>query len=763
MAVLRPAPVTGGGIRPVRQQQVWPVDDEADQVSQRLVEAAARGDRAAAEECLGDRAVDVNYAGAVWLKARRADVGLREEAGDEVRVAYEEIRTDVTPLFLAAHGGDLALIRSLLAKGADVNQNVFFGYATTAAVREGRAEVVELLVKAGASQPACEEALVEAAIHGRARLAHLLMGSDLVRPHVAVHALVTASARGFVDVVDALIKCGADTNATDRMLLRSLKPSLHTNVDCTALVVAIVCRQVAVVRRLLQAGVRIDTKVRLGAWSWDMATGEEFRVGAGLAEPYDMAWCAVEYFESTGTILRLLLHHHSLNALHLGRTLLHHAILCGNALAVQALLSSGTNCEFPVKTSKKNEFRPIHMAARLGLAEILQVLIDAGCDLDSRTESSDTGAMLCARYKHEDCLKVLASAGADLGLVNSCGASAALVAASNRWSTPFECTIIDVIRSGKIPKSSDPAVFSPVMFASRCGDVGALEVILMQPEADINEQDESGFSPVMIAAKEGHVDAFRYLVFAGADVKLKNKRGETAVTLSELNKNRDLFEQVMLEFALEKGGAGGFCALHWAARRGDLAAVRLLASKGCDVNVPDGDGCTPLMLAAREGHGPMCELLISYGAKCDTKTPRGETALSLARANAGSGNKAEEVIMDELARILVLKGGLVMKHTRCGKGSPHMKSLRMIPVAGVLRWGKSSRRNIVCKEAEAGASSAFQRNRRAKGDAYEPGMFRVVTPKGREVHFVCDGGKEAAELWVRGIRLVTMTACGRRG
>lgn len=92
------------------------------------------------------------------------------------------------------------------AKGADVNGKVFRGYPATAAAREGRAEVAELLVRAGASQPACEEAVVEAALQGQAALAAIFMGSDLVRPRVAIHALVSAAARGFVDVVDTLIK-----------------------------------------------------------------------------------------------------------------------------------------------------------------------------------------------------------------------------------------------------------------------------------------------------------------------------------------------------------------------------------------------------------------------------------------------------------------------------------------------------------------------------------------------------------------------------
>lgn len=41
-------------------------------------------------------------------------------------------------------------------------------------------------------------------------------------------------------------------NAISRVLLQSCKPSLHTNVDCTALVAAIVSRQVSVVRLLLE-------------------------------------------------------------------------------------------------------------------------------------------------------------------------------------------------------------------------------------------------------------------------------------------------------------------------------------------------------------------------------------------------------------------------------------------------------------------------------------------------------------------------------
>jgi ankyrin repeat protein len=518
--------------------------------------------------------------------------------------------------------------------------------------------------------------------------------------------------------------------------------------------------------------VKRDTRVRLGAWSWDAATGEELRVGAGLAEPYDAAWCAVEYYESTGSILSMLLQHNgcSLGATYLGRTLLHHAVLCGNVGAVETLLASGADCEAPVKTSRSTRFRPVHMAARLGQPEILQKLMDMGCDVNARAEGGDVAAILAARHRHEDCLRVLVSAGADVALLNSAGESAASVASSRGWMAGFERAVLCAIRSGTIPLSSDRNVFSPMMFAARFGDAAVLEVLLAEPGVDVDERDTDGCSPIMAAAKEGNVDAFRALVFAGANVKLCNKRGETAIGIAQQSKKRDLFEQVMLEFALEKGmPAGGFYALHCASRRGDAAAVRHLASTGYDVNVPDGDGYTPLMLAAREGHAAVCELLISHGARCDIVTPHGETALSLARSAlaTASFNKAEDVIMDELGRQLVLQGAHVVKHTKGGRGRPHGKTLRMVAAAGVLRWGGSSRRNVMCVEAEVGGSSAFQRYRQRKGrrgdDAYAPGLFRVVTATGKEVHFVCQGGEEAAELWVRGIRALTRAVFGKRG
>ncbi|KAL2543565.1 Ankyrin repeat-containing domain [Forsythia ovata] len=138
---------------------------------------------------------------------------------------------------------------------------------------------------------------------------------------------------------------------------------------------------------------------------------------------------------ASGAILRTLLQQISADIPHLRRTLVHHAILCGNARAFGVLLSCGADIELPVETTKQTDFYPIHFATRLGLATILGRLIKAGINLNSKTGSGKTALMICAMNKHEECLKLLASAGADFGLTNMSAQCDRSIAGSMRWNS----------------------------------------------------------------------------------------------------------------------------------------------------------------------------------------------------------------------------------------------------------------------------------------------------------------------------------------
>jgi uncharacterized protein len=71
----------------------------------------------------------------------------------------------------------------------------------------------------------------------------------------------------------------------------------------------------------------------------------------------------------------------------------------------------------------------------------------------------------------------------------------------------------------------------------------------------------------------------------------------------------------------------GETALHIVTARRDITWMNFIAAKGANVNVKDGHGVTPLVLAANIGFSEGVELLISRGARLDESNSAGETPL----------------------------------------------------------------------------------------------------------------------------------------
>ncbi len=67
--------------------------------------------------------------------------------------------------------------------------------------------------------------------------------------------------------------------------------------------------------------------------------------------------------------------------------------------------------------------------------------------------------------------------------------------------------------------------------------------------------------------------------------------------------------------------------LHLAASNGDVATVHTLLQKGAEVDYPDDNGVTALMMASEEGHQPTVQLLLRRGANPNLATKFGQTAL----------------------------------------------------------------------------------------------------------------------------------------
>lgn len=84
---------------------------------------------------------------------------------------------------------------------------------------------------------------------------------------------------------------------------------------------------------------------------------------------------------------------------------------------------------------------------------------------------------------------------------------------------------------------------------------------------------------------------------------------------------------------LSQEGTSGKTALHLAVELHDIASVKLLLSRGANVDATMFNGCTPLHLAVGRQDATIANLLCQSGADTMLRNMEDETALDLADGN----------------------------------------------------------------------------------------------------------------------------------
>ncbi|MCO5556709.1 hypothetical protein L7F22_010260 [Adiantum nelumboides] len=255
--------------------------------------------------------------------------------------------------------------------------------------------------------------------------------------------------------------------------------------------------------------------------------------------------------------------------------------------------------------------------------------------------------------------------------------------------------------------SSNLQNFSSLHFAAYHGDAKLVRQLLERNDVDLDHQDKSGLTAAMIAAQKAHIEVFKELIFARANVSMKSTKGATTMNLAEENGYKELCKRVMCD-AITAGVLQGadFKEIHFATRENCELLLHLL-KHGHSFNSLDNQGSTPLMTCVREGHIDACKLLLNEGADCYISNRVGETALSLTHA---SKKMVEEIILDHVAKKVVLTVAHLSKHTKQGKGSPHLKSVKLLK-SGFLSWGSSKKRNVYCMEKKTMVVKLLLRSR----------------------------------------------------
>lgn len=185
----------------------------------------------------------------------------------------------------------------------------------------------------------------------------------------------------------------------------------------------------------------------------------------------------------------------------------------------------------------------------------------------------------------------------------------------------------------------------------------AMTAQLLAAKANPNIASWNGQTPLMICARYGATRAVQSLLQAGANVDARDKRrGQTALMWAAANQHAGVVRLILSAKAdvharshplMEDGfkpmifagnaaadvqatSQGGFTALMFAARNGDIETTQLLLAAGAMVDDSNPEYGTPLVMASAAGHEKLALLLIEKGANPNASDAGGVTALHYA-------------------------------------------------------------------------------------------------------------------------------------
>jgi ankyrin repeat protein len=154
--------------------------------------------------------------------------------------------------------------------------------------------------------------------------------------------------------------------------------------------------------------------------------------------------------------------------------------------------------------------------------------------------------------------------------------------------------------------------------------------MLLRRGADPNAEDVQGLTPRVWAVRADHGESAALLFTAGAEGDVFS-----AAALGQVDELDELLTEDPSLVDAKVGDSTGWTPLHFAAARGQEAAVELLLEQGADADAADFNQATAMHLAAsREAYHPrLLQALVDASANIGAEDKRGRTPLHWAAAN----------------------------------------------------------------------------------------------------------------------------------
>jgi ankyrin repeat protein len=251
-------------------------------------------------------------------------------------------------------------------------------------------------------------------------------------------------------------------------------------------------------------------------------------------------------------------------------------------------------------------------AVKSGSVEAVSALLKQKADVNAAEADGTTALHWAAHADNLPVTRLLLRAGANVNAVNRYGVSPLRLAVESGDVALTEA----LIKAGANPNAAIPAGESVLMTAAAAGDPATLK-LLLAAGAKVNAAEQTqGQTALMYAARENHAAAIKVLVEGGADVDARSRALEWP------------------EFKFNTGGmiytvqpVGGWSAAMFAARDGSIEAVRALADAKADLNLPDPDGTTPLIVAIINARFDTAVARLEKGANPNVADQMGMTPL----------------------------------------------------------------------------------------------------------------------------------------